>query len=62
MPKRGFKTITFSDTVYKQLYSVYEEYKDFFELKGINSFSGFIISQLQDTLDGRPITPLENQK
>ena len=46
MPKAGFKSVTFSETIYEKLHVDYEKKKSQLQMKGINSFSGYVTSIL----------------
>ena len=50
MPKPGFKSITISQTVYDKFYDVYKKNKDNLNMKGVNSFAGYITYMLEDTM------------
>lgn len=50
LPKVGFKSLTLSDTVYNRVYSVYESNKKELNAKGVNSFSGYVTSMLEETM------------
>ena len=50
MPKPGFKSITISQTVYEKFYDVYKKNKDNLNMKGVNSFAGYITYMLEDTM------------
>ena len=50
LPKSGFKSITIYEGVYDALYDIYIEQSNELRLKGINSFSAFIITELSRIL------------
>ena len=50
MPKPGFKSITISQTVYHKFYDDYKKNKDNLNMKGVNSFAGYITYMLEDTM------------
>ena len=50
MPKPGFKSNTISQTVYDKFYDVYKKNKDNLNMKGVNSFAGYITYMLEDTM------------
>ena len=46
MPKAGYKSVTFSETIYDKINSDYQKNKDELATKGINSLSGYVVSLL----------------
>ena len=51
MPKAGFKSITVSENIYDKFYKKYEKKKKILAMKGINSFSGYMVSILAKQLE-----------
>ena len=47
MPKSGFKSITVSETVYEKFHQVYQQSKHELEMKGVNSFAGYVTYMLE---------------
>lgn len=50
MPKAGFKSITLSETVYDKFFEVYQTNKSKLAMKGVNSFSGYVTSMLEEMM------------
>ena len=50
MAKPGFKSITVAECVYDKFYSVYDSQKDELKIKGVNSFSAYIVYSLEQAL------------
>ena len=50
MPKPGFKSITISETVYDKFFDVYKKNKTSLNMKGVNSFAGYITYMLEDKI------------
>ena len=50
MPNIGFTSITVSQEVYDRFFEVYEKKKPELILEGINSFSGYVTGQIQETM------------
>ena len=50
MPKAGFKSVTFSQSVYDNFHILYEKRKKKLELQGIFSFAGFVTFKLNEIL------------
>jgi len=48
MPKAGFKSITVAETIYDKFHGRYEKKKQELFMKGINSFSAYITSELTE--------------
>jgi len=46
MPKKGFKSITISESVYDRFQEKYFTIKDKLRMDGIDSFSGYIVSSI----------------
>ena len=51
MPKLGFKSLTISCDIYDKFYKKYEKKKKILAMKGINSFSGYMVSILSKQLE-----------
>jgi hypothetical protein len=51
MPKDGFTTVTFPDVIIKKLKASYQKEKDDLKCKGIFSFTGYVVSLLEDKLN-----------
>lgn len=50
LPKEGFKSITLSETTYKKFYNSYREKKEQLHSKGVKSFSGYVTSRLEESM------------
>ena len=50
MPKAGFKSITVSETVYDKFYETYQKSKDELQMKGVNSFAGYVTYMLEEMM------------
>lgn len=46
MPKAGFKSVTFSETIYEKMNNDYKNKKEELATKGINSLSAYVVSLL----------------
>lgn len=51
LPKAGFKSITVSENIYNKFYTDYKKIKKDLAMKGITSFSGYIVSILAEKLE-----------
>lgn len=50
MPKEGFESLTIHTTTYKHFEKIFDENKDTLHLLGINSFSGFVTTFLEELI------------
>ena len=51
MPKSGFKSLTITEGVYDEFQAKYEKKKKELAMKGITSFSGYMVSILSKQLE-----------
>lgn len=50
MPKTGFKSITINEIVYDKFYQIFFDSKERLAMKGVNSFSGYVTSCLEELM------------
>jgi len=50
LPKEGFKSITVSEAVYNKFFDVYQKNKNDLQMKGVNSFSGYVTYMLEEMM------------
>ena len=50
MPKPGFKSFSLKEDIYNELFSKYGKNKETLKKKGINSFSAYLISILNESI------------
>jgi len=51
VPKAGFKSLTITENIYDEFHKKFEKKKTKLALKGITSFSGYMISILAEQLE-----------
>ncbi len=51
MPRKGYKTITVTDSIYDYFMEQYKKQKLELERKGINSFSGFVTAEFSRLME-----------
>ena len=51
MPRKGYRSITVTEKVFKYFKTDYEKQKDQLALKGVRSFSGYVTKRLMELME-----------